>query len=94
MSGDTGSETPGRPAGRYWLDERRNVDKIWYGLLAICALTVLADLFYHKHVYYPIEDWPGSYGVYGFVACVGLVLAAKLMRRFVIRRERYYDDAR
>lgn len=44
-------------------------------------------------------DWlafTGSYGVYGFVGCVVLVLLGRLLRRLVMRREDYYgrDDAR
>jgi len=76
---------------RYWLDERRNVDKIWYVLIGVCALLFLADALYHKHVELEIENWFGFYGIYGFVGCVFLVLAAKAMRKVVMRGEDYYD---
>jgi hypothetical protein len=39
-------------------------------------------------------DFVGSYAVYGFVACVVLVLLGKLLRRAVMRDERYYDGDR
>jgi hypothetical protein len=77
----------------YWLDDKRNVDKIWYGLLAVCALLFAADAFYHKHVHFEAESWFGFYGVYGFVACVFLVLAARVLRRMLMRSEDYYDKA-
>lgn len=84
--------TPGEK--RYWLDDRRNVDKIWYALIAICAITVICDFFYHKHVEYAVEDLiPGMYGWYGFVGCVFLVLTAKLLRRILMRPENYYDGS-
>jgi hypothetical protein len=35
----------------------------------------------------------GFYSVYGFVACVLLVLLAKEMRKLLIRKEDYYDEA-
>lgn len=77
----------------YWLDKKKNVDKIWYALIGICALTVISDLFYHKHVAYPVEDIiPGMYGWYGLVGCVFLVLSAKILRKIVMRDEDYYDD--
>jgi hypothetical protein len=76
---------------KYWLDEPRNVDRIFYALCALCALLGLADLFYHKHVHYRWESWFAFYGVYGFVCCVALVLTAKQMRKIVMRDERYYD---
>lgn len=76
----------------YWLDDRKNVDKIWYALIGICALTVIADFFYHKHVEYAVEDFiPGMYGWYGLGGCVFLVLSAKILRKIVMRREDYYD---
>jgi len=81
------------PQRRYWLDERRNVDRIYHALLVLCFLAVGADFFYSKHVHYAVEDWPGSYGFYGFVCCVALVLLAKALRRIVMRPENYYDDA-
>lgn len=76
-----------------WLDEPRNVDRICYGLYALCALLVLADFFYAKHPHFAVEGWFGFYGFFGFVGCVGLVLAAKLMRKVVMRGEDYYDQA-
>ena len=31
------------------------------------------------------------YGIFGFVACVALVLIAKQLRKVLMRREDYYD---
>lgn len=40
-------------------------------------------------------DFVGSYAVYGFTACVLLVLLGILLRRLVMRDEDYYrDDSR
>ena len=33
----------------------------------------------------------GFYGLFGFIVCVALVLAAKWMRTFLMRPEDYYD---
>jgi hypothetical protein len=76
---------------RYWLDDKRNVDKVWYGVVAICALLFLADAFYEKHVEFQVEHWFGFYGIYGFVGCVFLVLSAKVLRKIVMRSEDFYD---
>ena len=54
-------------------------------------LILLADLFVPKHGKFLIEHAFGFYGIFGFVACVGLVLAAKVLRRIVMRPEDYYD---
>ncbi len=76
----------------YWLDQKKNVDLIIYGLLVVCAGVTVADLFYHKHGHYHFEEWFGFSSWYGFVSCVFLVLAATQMRRFIKRPEDYYDD--
>ena len=76
----------------YWLDDPKNVDKVVYGLYAICAIVGLLDLLRYKHhLHFGFEYWPGFFSIYGFVACVGLVLAAKQLRKVVMRDEDYYD---
>ena len=77
-------------ARRYWLDDRRNVRKVLFALYGACALLIAADLFYHRHALLEFERWFGFYGIYGFVACVVLVLAAKGLRKLVARPNDYY----
>lgn len=79
---------------KYWLDEKRNVDKIWYALIGVCVLSVIADLFYHKHVKFAVEDFvPGMYGYFAALAGVVLVFGARVFRKIVKRREDYYSEA-
>jgi hypothetical protein len=77
---------------RYWLDNPRNVDRIVWTLYGICTALLAIDWFVPKHGPFVVEHWFGFYGIYGFVACVGLVLAAKEMRRVLMRPEDYYDE--
>ena len=77
---------------RYWLDEPRNVTKIYRGLLVVCALLLLADAVYHKHVVLAAEAWFGFYGIFGFATGITLVLAARELRKLLKRDETYYDD--
>ena len=77
---------------KYWLDDSRNVKKVIYGLYTVCAVVFLIDLFpYKHHLHFRFEYWFGFFSFYGFVACVGLVLAAKQLRKVVMRDEDYYD---
>jgi hypothetical protein len=39
-------------------------------------------------------DFPASYALYGFVACVVLVVLGRGLRRLVMRHERYYEQER
>ena len=76
----------------YWLDDKKNVDKICYALYTVCAVVALADFFpYKHHLHFDFEYWPGFYSIYGFVACVALVLAATQLRKVLMRDEDYYD---
>ncbi|MEQ8226577.1 MAG: hypothetical protein RIA64_00690 [Rhodospirillales bacterium] len=76
---------------RHWLDEPNNVKKIVRALFVVCGLLFIADAFYEKHSHFGVENVFGFYAIYGFVMCVALVLAAKLMRVFLMRDEDYYD---
>ena len=75
----------------YWLDNPKNVAKVFWSVVGTCVILFVADAFYHKHVELEAESWFGFYGIYGFVACVALVLAAKELRKILMRGEDYYD---
>ena len=77
---------------RYWLDDPRNVTRLVYGLYTVCGLLFAIDFFVEKHGPFAIEHVFGFYALYGFVGAFGLVLAAKQMRRVVMRSEDYYDE--
>ena len=77
---------------RYWLDEPANVTRIYRGLWVIGAILVLLDLAVRRHEELGFAEWFGFFALYGFVACVALVLAAKhLLRKAMMRPEDYYD---
>lgn len=77
----------------YLFDSKRNVRFVVRALIAACILLFGLDFVLHRHAYHPLEEIPGFYAIYGFVACVLLVLLAKEMRKLLIRREDYYDQA-
>ena len=74
-----------------WLDDPKHVDLIVKLLAAACVLTVLADFFYAKHGDFHFQELVGFDAIYGFVAYVGLVNLAKLVRKMLMRDEDYYD---
>ncbi len=86
---DPRHETP--PERRYRLDDRRNVETLFRALLIVCAGLFAADLFYDRHAKFALGDAFGFFAIFGFVACVFLVLAARLLRRLLMRSEDYYD---
>ena len=61
------------------------------GFFGLCGLLVLLDLIVAKH---HGDHWWTFFGftcLFGFVACVILVLVASWMRKPLMRDERYYD---
>ena len=75
----------------YWLDDPANVTRFYHGVWVVGLLLVATDFVLHRHDDLAFAETVGFYALYGFVACVSLVLAAKLLRRAVKRPEDYYD---
>lgn len=58
----------------------------------LCAVVVILDLVVHRHIETPIEKIPAFYPIYGFIACVVLVLLATQMRKLLMRSHDYYSQ--
>jgi hypothetical protein len=76
---------------RYIFDKPQNVSRLLQGFYIICGILIVLDLVLHRHISHGWENLPGFYAIYGFVACVLLVLIAKEMRKLLMRKEDYYD---
>lgn len=77
---------------KYIFDDPKNVKRVIYGLYIICAVCFLLDFVIKRYQDHPLEAITGFYAIYGFSACVALVLIATEMRKFIMRDEDYYDD--
>ena len=76
----------------YFFDKPENIKRVLYVFYTLCVILVLADFVIHRHVILVWENIPAFYAIYGFVACVSLVVVAKLIRKVVMRKEDYYND--
>ena len=74
-----------------WFEQPGTVRLVIVATYALCALLTIADILIHKHTPFRIEHTFAFYAWFGFVACVGLVLVAKALRRILMRPEDYYD---
>lgn len=74
-------------------DDPGNVRWVLRLLYLVCGGLFVVDFFFHRHSVHPLEHWWGFYPLYGFVSCVVLVLAAKEMRKVLMRDRDYYDEA-
>lgn len=76
---------------QYLFDNPKNVSRLLLGFYIVCGILFVLDFILHRHTAHPWEGVPGFYALYGFVACVVLVLIAKEMRKVLMRKEDYYD---
>ncbi len=76
---------------QHLFDKPENVSRLLRGFYIVCGILFVLDFVLHRHTSHDWEKLPGFYAIFGFVACVALVLVAKAMRRIVMRREDYYD---
>jgi uncharacterized membrane protein len=74
-----------------WLDHPKNVNRLFWGLVAIGVGLTVADLAYHKHALFEWEGWFGFEAFYGFLAVTVIVVGALALRRLVMRPEDYYE---
>jgi len=77
---------------KYLFDKPGNVKRLLNGFYVVCILLVIADFIIYRHTTMEWENIPAFYAIYGFVACVLLVVLAKKMRTVVMRKEDYYDE--
>ncbi|MEM7776158.1 MAG: hypothetical protein AAF732_11165 [Pseudomonadota bacterium] len=91
MSDNPDKHHDGPPSDPSWFERPGTVRLILWALYIACAGVFVADIAIPKHGPFAIEYIFGFYAIYGFVGCVGLVLAAKELRRLLMRPEDYYD---
>ena len=74
----------------HWLDEPRNVRRLWRGFLVLLALTVVAEFFITLHPHFEVESLPAFYAVFGFLACAAMIVVAKILGMLLKRPDTYY----
>ena len=74
----------------HWLDETRNVKRLWRGFLAVLALTVLVELLVPLHPHFGIESVFGFHAWFGLLACAAMIVVAKLLALLLKRPDSYY----
>ncbi len=78
---------------KHFFDKPKNIRRFLQIFFIAIVMLLGFDFLIHRHSFFAWEKWPEFYAVFGFVACVVLVLIAKLvLRPLVMRGEDYYDD--
>lgn len=76
---------------KYLFDNPKNVKFLVRILVSSCIVLFAMDLVIHRHTVHPWESFTGFYALYGFFACVVLVMLARELRKLVMRDENYYE---
>lgn len=85
-------DTTATPAPRHWLDEPRNVRRLWRGFLAVLVLALLAEFLVHLHPVFEIESVFGFNAWFGLLGCVAMIFGAKALALVLKRPDTYYDE--
>jgi hypothetical protein len=78
--------------GDHWLVRPRTIRTLWIVFCIVLALTLLAQVFIVIKSSFDMDGWPGFAAVFGFLACLALVLVARGLGLLLKRRDDYYDD--
>ena len=76
----------------HWLVRPTTIRWIWRISIAVLALTVLMQLVFPVKGYFVVDGWLAFGAVYGFLACVVMVIVAKGLGLFLKRDQHYYDE--
>ena len=89
---ETESGNKEKPEKKYLFDNSKNVKILLGSFYGSLVVLLLIEFLLHKHPHFGWEAWPEFFAVYGFVACVVLVIVAKYFLRPLVKRdEDYYD---
>ncbi|MGK0375576.1 MAG: putative membrane protein YhdT [Arenicella sp.] len=75
-----------------WLVRASTIRLLWRVSIVVLALTVLAQLVVKMKGYFGIDEWFAFAAIFGFLACLAMVLVAKFLAIFLKRDENYYND--
>lgn len=91
-----GNDSVKRDTDDAWLARPSTIRLLWWVFAAILAVSVAAQLVFKVKGYFGVDGWLGFGAVFGFLACLAMVLFAKVLGWFLKRDEDYYrerDDA-
>ena len=81
-----------RPEDDAWLVRPATIRLLWGILWVVLALTVAAHLVINVKGYFVIDAWYGFGAVFGFLACVLMVIVAKALGVLLKRDQDYYKE--
>jgi drug/metabolite transporter (DMT)-like permease len=76
----------------YFRDRLKTVIRLCYAVLALLVIIDATPLVDKHHAHTAMEHLPGFWSVFGFVACVVIIIVSKWYGHLgIMTREDYYD---
>lgn len=75
----------------HWLVRRSTIKRLWIGFVVVLIASVAAELLIGVQLGARSAEWTGFAAMFGFFACVGLVIVARLLGVVLKRDEGYYE---
>jgi sterol desaturase/sphingolipid hydroxylase (fatty acid hydroxylase superfamily) len=75
-----------------WLARPSTIRLLWWVFAVVLVVSVAVQLMFKVKGYFGVDGWLGFGAVYGFLACLAMVLFAKLLGWFLKRNEDYYQE--
>jgi hypothetical protein len=79
-------------SSKHWLYRKSSIRWLWLAGAVILLATIVAEIFIPRKGHFPVESGFSFNAWYGFLTCVIMVVAAKLVGIWLKRRDDYYDD--
>jgi sterol desaturase/sphingolipid hydroxylase (fatty acid hydroxylase superfamily) len=80
------------PQDDAWLARPSTIRLLWWVFAAVLALSVAAEVVFKVKGYFGLDEWLGFGAVYGFLACLAMVLVAKALGWVLKRPAEYYQE--
>lgn len=77
---------------KHWLDEPRNVRLLRRLALGGLVLVVAAEVVVQFQPHFRVEGLFGFHAGFGFLACIGMIGAAKALALVLKRPDTYYGE--
>ena len=81
---------PGGGTRDAWLARPSSIRLLWWVFVAVLALSVAAQWVFKVKGYFAVDGWLGFGAVFGFLACLVMVLCAKVLGWLLKRDQSYY----
>jgi uncharacterized membrane protein YdjX (TVP38/TMEM64 family) len=77
---------------KHWLSHPKTIKKLWFVMLCILFFSIFIQFFFPVYGHFEIEQSFGFGAWFGFLTCVLMIVAAKLLGFLIKRPDNYYES--